>query len=99
MTITDERDADLAPDRCCGLKPDHNGCCAYFCSMCSGTGRCGDQFIDDLGCNCGFCDGYGYCQECSGQGWFNEAGEPCWVGVDEWRPSAASEAREDGHYA
>lgn len=85
--IIDERLSD-EDGRCCGLKPDHEFCCAYFCSTCAGSGRCGDRFIDDLGCDCGFCDGYGYCSECSGQGWFNEEGEPCWVGADEWGRTA-----------
>lgn len=60
---------------CCALVPDHDGCCAFFCSMCNGTGR--TCFPDDLGCDCGFCDGYGYCGECGGGGWFNEFGEQC----------------------
>jgi hypothetical protein len=77
----DER--TYADGSCCGLKPDHEGCCAYFCSMCTGRGRTLCTY-DDLGCDCGFCDGYGYCAECSGQGWFNDQGEPCWVGADEW---------------
>lgn len=61
---------------CCALVDGHDGCCAFHCSMCSGTGRT-DCFPDDLGCDCGFCDGDGYCVECSGNGWFNEFGEPC----------------------
>ena len=57
-------------------------------ALCTGTGRT-DCTYDDLGCDCGLCDGYGYCVECSGQGWFNEAGEPCWVGAEEWGRDAS----------
>jgi hypothetical protein len=68
---------------CCGLKPNHEGCCAFMCSDCDGLGRTRCRF-DDLGCDCGYCDGYGYCSECGGQGWFNEMGESCFVGREEW---------------
>ena len=83
----DERDRD--DGRCCGLAPDHAGCCAYFCSMCTGTGHMG-CLVDDLGCACGFCDGWGYCAECTGLGWFNEAGEPCVVTGDDLAGNPAS---------
>lgn len=73
---------------CCALKDDHDGCCAYFCSMCSGTGRM-DCLYDDLGCECGYCDGFGGCDECSGLGWFNDVGEPCWVSPNEIRGEAS----------
>lgn len=71
-----------AADRCCGLKNGHDGCCAYFCSLCVGQGRL-DCYPDDLGCDCGVCDGDGYCPECAGMGWFNDIGEPCVVLADE----------------
>ena len=67
---------------CCALKEGHEGCCAYRCSNCNGSGHMG-CLADDLGCDCGLCDGDGYCFECSGHGFFNEAGDPCFVGRDE----------------
>lgn len=67
---------------CCALKEPHEGCCAYACSMCDGAGRT-DCRYDDLGCDCGLCDGYGYCTECSGHGWFNDEHEPCFVSPSE----------------
>ena len=67
---------------CCALKQPHDGCCAYACSMCKGAGRT-DCRYDDLGCDCGFCDGYGYCTDCGGHGWFNEEHEPCFVSPSE----------------
>lgn len=76
----DERDVH----GCCALVEGHDGCCAFMCSMCSGRGRL-DCFPDDLGCDCGSCDGDGYCAECSGQGWFTDLGEACLVGWDEVR--------------
>lgn len=58
---------------CCALKPGHDGCCAYRCQWCDGSGHLG-CFPDDLGCNCGGCDGWGYCPDCDGQGWFDDFG-------------------------
>lgn len=69
-------------DRCCALAAPHDGCCAYFCSGCGGAGRL-NCFPDDLGCNCGFCDGHGYCAECGGHGYFTDLGQPCCVSVGE----------------
>ena len=66
-------EADYA---CCALKDGHDGCCAYRCSTCDGAGRLG-CYPDDLGCECGMCDGMGYCPECGGNGWFNEDGDQC----------------------
>lgn len=87
-------DYDVRPGECwnCALREGHDGCCAYFCSGCAGAGRtCFD--LDDLGCNCGVCDGDGTCSDCGGAGWFNEFGEPCMTpGPDELpvRAEAAS---------
>lgn len=72
----------MSADHCCGLAPDHDGCCAYFCSSCMGYGRTGCEY-DDLGCPCGACDGFGNCTDCGGDGWFNDAGEPCCVTPDD----------------
>lgn len=68
--------AEREDDACCALISGHDGCCVYVCSMCNGTGNLG-CYPDDTGCACGFCDGQGYCQQCGGDGFFNENGEPC----------------------
>lgn len=93
IVVHDDRWQDEG--RCCGLKAGHEGICAYFCSACGGRGRT-DCLYDDLGCDCGFCDGYGNCEACGGEGWFNEAGEPCWVGPDEWEPNPARTRASEG---
>lgn len=92
--VIDERDQEQY-EGCCALKDGHEGCCAFRCSVCDGSGRT-DCLYDDLGCECGFCGGYGDCAECSGNGWFNDAGEPCWVGRDEWGESGTDPQEQEG---
>lgn len=62
--------------RCCALVSDHEGCCAWRCDSCDGSGRCADcGGLDDMGCD--WCDGTGSCLECfGGEGWFSDDG-PC----------------------
>lgn len=56
---------DVPDDGCCTLDPGHDGPCVWFCSWCSGDGRCPDcGGFDDLGCeecggslSCPYCDG------------------------------------------
>ena len=61
---------------------DDHGCCAFVCPDCNGAGRTG-CYPDDLGCDCGICDGDGYCIQCSGHGYHNEFGDPCFVSAEE----------------
>lgn len=60
--------------RCCALKSGHFIDCAWFCSICVGSGR-----DDELGGD--------PCPTCDGLGWFNDAGEPCFVHPSELAPS------------
>jgi hypothetical protein len=63
--------ADYVPrthDGCCTLHgPGHDGPCVWFCSWCSGDGRCpGCDGWDDMGCD--ECGGSLACQYCGGKG-------------------------------
>lgn len=57
-------------DGCCTLHgPGHDGPCVWYCSWCSGDGRCpGCDGWDDMGCD--ECGGSLACQYCDGKGEF-----------------------------
>ena len=60
-------------DGCCTLDPGHDGPCVWFCSTCSGTGRCPDCYGDGPEmAGCPSCDTTGRCWACGGAGDFVE---------------------------
>jgi hypothetical protein len=62
--------------RCCALDEGHDGCCAWLCSSCNGTGRCpecdGGAMSDGIGTYCWLCDESYACPEGCYEGWLSE---------------------------
>lgn len=62
--------------RSCALDEGHDGCCAWRCSTCNGTGRCpecdGGAMSDGIGTHCDLCDESYACPDGCFEGWITD---------------------------